>query len=208
MQPDYPVTFVVERRHGKLTVGGQSACNYYGAELAVERASLELRNLHGTGIDCAAPVMALEAAYLKALGKATEFQQTEDRLTLTGPGAELRFEPLPSVPTAQLVDTVWELETFSDGGVATTATGSPTLELRSDGTFDVTTGSDVALRGTWIESRGAVMITGSRSLGAAPMNPQIRAIMNATGNFYVEIDGNQLTVTGLHGTELVYRRSP
>jgi len=207
IQPDYPVTFVVETRAGKITVGGQSACNYYGSDLSASGSSFDVRSVESTAMGCAPPVQALEMAYLDALGEATEFEQTENRLTLRGSDVELRFVPLLPVPTAQLVDTIWKLETIVDGATASSVTGDPILELRSDGSFTMTSGCGLALTGRWLESGGAITITESSASGGCQQHAQSQAILNASDSFYVEIDGGQLTVTGRHGGELVYRQS-
>lgn len=205
VQPDHPVTFVVERRGEKLSAGGQSACNHYATEITASGSSIQIRGSESTAMGCPGPVQALESAYHQALGDVTDFAQTPDRLRLTGPAVNLEFEPLPPVPTAQLVDTTWELETIADGDTASSVTGKPVLQLRSDGSFTMTSGCGLVLTGTWAESSGTITVTSSSAEGGCQQHPQSQAVLAASDSFYVEITGDRLTITGRHGGQLVYR---
>lgn len=201
LQPDYPVTLSAD---SNLEVGGQSGCNHYGAKADVRGAELSFSDVGSTAMGCAEPVLNLEASYLSALGDVTAYEQTPDRLVLTGAGVELTFEPLPPVPTEELVDTVWQLQTIVTGDVALSVTGEPTLQLRSDGAFEMTSGCDLVLTGEWVEHNGAVTFTSSAASGGCRQHPQSQAILSVSDSFSAEITGNQLTVTGRHGGELVY----
>src|SRR5690554_65764 len=86
-----------------------------------------------------ASLMELESRYLSALLAVDRADHSHDVLVLTGDAIELDFAPVPPIPAAQLLDTVWTLDsvvegTGDDGAVSSVPPGY-TLELRSDGTF-------------------------------------------------------------------------
>ena len=208
LQPDHPVTLTVDNLGGQLSLGGQSACNYYGSHVTVDGSTLTVGGVSSTAMGCAEPVQPLENAYQHGLGLVTDYEQTSSRLVLDGPSVELVFEPLPAIPTAELVDTVWKLESVVTDGLASSVTGEPTLQLRSDGTFDMTSGCGLGLTGEWAEWNGRITFTQSSASGGCQQHPQSRAVLAVSDSFYVAIEGDQLTITGRHGGTLVYRPAP
>lgn len=83
-----PVTLEVAE---DLQVSGQSACNRYMGSVAVEGTSVTFGQLASTLMACEEAVMAVETAYLTALGAVDEGARSGDSLTLTGEGVELAF---------------------------------------------------------------------------------------------------------------------
>ena len=135
---DHPITAVIDAS----TIGGRSACNEYGGRIEIAGDGIGIGQLGGTDMACAPEqVMALEAAYLAALGRVRAIEVIGGQLALRGEAVDLRFEPLPEPPVADLVDTTWVLETMFVGDVASPPGGDPaTLQLRADGTFRGSTG--------------------------------------------------------------------
>ena len=113
-------------------IGGTAACNPYGASAPIDGDHIEVGDLVQTEMACEPPVMAAEAGYLGALRRVEMVRRDGERLVLAGPSVELRFEPLPPVPTQALLDTTWELETVVSGEVASSALRPPAT-LRLDG---------------------------------------------------------------------------
>ena len=208
LQPDYPVTLTVDTLGGHLSVGGQSACNHYGSDVTVDGSTLTLDGVSSTAMGCAEPVQSLENAYQHGLGLVTDYEQTPSRLVLSGPSVKLVFAPLPAIPTAELVDTMWVLDSIVTDGVASSVTGEASLQLRSDGTFDMSSGCGLVLTGEWVEWNGTVTFTQSSASGGCQQHPQSQAVLAVSDSFYVAIEGDQLTITGRHGGELAYRRAP
>ncbi len=89
---DDPITFVVDPQ-GKA--GGQAPCNEYG-ELTLDDGKVESTNGEGfaTTLMLCRPASAAKAetAYYAALDGASAFELDGERLVLTGPSVELRFE--------------------------------------------------------------------------------------------------------------------
>ncbi|HUH16180.1 MAG TPA: META domain-containing protein, partial [Gaiellaceae bacterium] len=78
-----------------------AACNSYGGPVEIEGDRIVLGGLAVTEMACEPPrVMAAEAAYLDALGVTDTIRREGRMLVLTGPSAELRFEPLQPVDQA------------------------------------------------------------------------------------------------------------
>ena len=85
---DAPITLSVTGTQ----IAGRAACNQYGGEILVEEGRTRFSLTSMTAMACAAPVMAIEAAFTAALPRVVEAARYGDRLTLTGPGVELLFE--------------------------------------------------------------------------------------------------------------------
>ena len=144
---DHPITMTLEGSE----IGGTAACNHYGGRLTVTGGRLEITELSMTAMGCEAPVQASESAYVAALDAVDSIAGDGDQLVLSGPGVELRFDPLPAPPTAELVDTEWVLDTLFVGDVASSPFGDPaTLQLSSDGSFIGSTGCR-SFSGNWLE---------------------------------------------------------
>ena len=202
---DHPITLTIEGGE----VGGTSACNSYGGRLSVAAGRVEIGELGMTAMACADDVMAAEAAYTQALGRVDRLRLDGPGLVLAGPDVELRFEPLPEPPTAELVDTSWVLESVFVGDVAAAPLGDPaTLELRSDGTLTGSTGCR-SFTGTWIE-QGEQIVAPSLAMDAAEcpavLQSQDSHVVSVVGDGFVpSLEGDLLTLTDPGGVGLVYR---
>lgn len=203
---DHPITLTIEG----TTVGGTAACNGYGGRLVATGAGVEIQDLAWTAMACMPDeVMAAEAAYTQALPNVRAIRRDGDQLVLEGVGLELRFDPLPPPPTADLVDTTWTLETLIDGEVAMAPMGEPaTLELRADGTFSGSTGCR-PFDGQWIEN-GEQLLATTFAMGdvacPADLADQDGHVVTVIGDGFVPtVDGDRLTLTDAGGLALVYR---
>ena len=106
-----------------------------------------------------------------------------------------------------LLGTVWVLESLLTGDVATSASGDPTLELYSDGSFIATTGCR-NITGNYIEAGPEIKTTEMKAQGeciAALQAQDSHIISVLEGGYRVEIDGDTLTLTVSGDEGLVYR---
>ncbi len=128
-----PPQAVVTLEFADGQAGGRAACNSYGgAYQAGDDGSLSFEMFAVTEMACDEPLMALESAYLAALGQVTGFG-VEGNLALTGGDVALKFgvvvppEPLP------LVGTTWTLTTIASGdAVSSTIAGTEVTAVFDD----------------------------------------------------------------------------
>ena len=204
---DHPITLILE----PSSMGGTAACNIYGAEFSLSGEGIEIGDIEQTLRGCEEAVEAAETAYLSALRNVTRIGMDRDRLVLTGPGIELRFDRLPEPPTADLVGTTWTLDTLFVGDVAAAPMGEPaTLELRDDGTFSGTTGCRT-FNGTWTERGNQILATAMdlNELECAPdLADQDGHVVSVIGDGFVpSVEDGLLTLLDPGGVGLVYRSS-
>lgn len=202
---DHPVTAIVEAS----SIGGRSACNEYGGRIQLTGDGIRIEEVGGTLMGCAEDVMALEQAYLTALGRVRVIEVIDGQLALRGAGVDLRFDRQAEPPVAELVDTAWTLETLFVGDVASPPGGDPaTLELRADGTFSGSTGCRT-FTGRWIENGAQITATELR-MGEtecpAEVAEQDSHVVSVIGDGFVpSIEDELLTLLDPGGVGLVYR---
>ncbi len=202
---DHPITLTLEGTQ----IGGRAACNSYGGRVVAGNGGLRLDSLSQTEMACEEPAMAAEFAFMTALGLVREIVRDGEELVARGEGVELRFASLPPPPTADLVGTRWVLETVFVGDVASAPMGEPaTLELRSDGTFDGSTGCRT-FDGAWIE-RGEQIFAHTMGMNEvecpAALGQQDSHVVSVIGDGFVPtIEGDLLTLIDPGGVGLVYR---
>lgn len=78
---------------GGLRFGGKSGCNSYTAGVTVGGNTLTFSPIAGTRMMCPEPQMAVEDAYLKALGSVSRYEEQGDQLILFYDDGQLRFSP-------------------------------------------------------------------------------------------------------------------
>lgn len=202
---DWPVTFILDGTQ----VSGTSACNSYGGEIVVEDGEVRFGDMMMTMMACEEPAMSIEAAYHGALGRIRQASMEGETLVLVGDAVSLRFEPIPPVPTAELVDTDWILETIITGDVASSvAPGEPaTLILHGDGRLEGFTGCR-GFGGTYVEAGGEIvateLITDDRAC-LPPLDTQDGHVLMVLGDgFRVTVEGDRLTLSSVGGRGLVY----
>jgi heat shock protein HslJ len=202
---DHPVTLIVEGSQ----VGGTAACNGYGGRLVSRGAVVAIVELAMTAMGCEAPVAELEAAYVDALAHVRSITLDGAQLVLGGPGVELRFGRLQDPPTADLVGSVWVLDSLFVGDVARAPAGERAmLELRSDGTFSGSTGCR-SFSGRWVERGNQIVATQmsmDQSECRAELSDQDSHVVSVVGDGFVpSIEGDLLTLLDPGSIGLVYR---
>jgi len=190
-------------------VSGQAACNQYFGELAFEAGQVSTAGFGQTEMACAEPVMALEAAYLSALAKIESAHMDGPVMVLTAPGVELRFERLQPPPTANIVGTLWQLESLVDGDAVSSVSGPPaTLMLQADGSLRGSTGCRT-LTGHYMERGDEIWANEFGADGECPpgaARAQDNHIVGVLGDgFRAAVDGQQLILGKDDGTGLIYR---
>lgn len=203
---DHPVTLTLEGS----SVGGRAACNEYGGRIEGTGDGIAIGELAWTAMACIPEaVMRVEAAYVEALGAVRTMRLDGDELVLEGDAVELRFTRLPDPPTADLVDTLWTLETLLVGDMAAAAMGEPaTLLLRSDGTFTGSTGCRT-FDGEWIE-QGEQLLATTFAMGdqicPEELTQQDAQVATVIGDGFVpSVEGDLLSLLDPGGVGLVYR---
>ena len=203
---DHPITAMIDAS----TIGGRSACNEYGGRIEIAGDGIVIGQLGGTDMACGPEeVMVLEQSYLAALGRVRTIEVVGGQLALRGQAVDLRFDPLPQPPVAELVDTVWVLETMFVGDVASPPVGDPaTLELRPDGTFRGSTGCRT-FTGRWVEFGSQIQAPELR-MGETEcpteLSEQDSHVVSVIGDGFVpSIEGDLLTLLDPGGVGLVYR---
>lgn len=202
----YRVTLVIEGER----ISGTSACNSYFADAAIDGTSFSVPGVGSTEMACRRDVMEAEAAYVSALTEVHTIRREQNFLMLTGNDADLRFEFVPPIPTADLVDTQWRLETLIYGtgtdGIAASAEPAELL-LNSDGTITGTTGCR-DLYGEWTESGDEIAFSTFGAKGNCPdqLREQDGHVVSVLGDgFRPTIEENRLTVIGRGDLGLQYR---
>lgn len=180
-------------------VGGSAACNSYGGKIEVSQSSIAISELIQTEMACLDNrLMALESAYLAALPRVTAAARSGNGLLLTGPQVELRFTLVPPVANANLVGTIWLLDSLISGdSVSSTIGERVTLQFSGDGRIAASTGCrDVT--GTYTVSEGQVQVTLDPydTIGCAEeLGTQDAHILEVLSNgFGVAVDGDRLTL--------------
>jgi heat shock protein HslJ len=86
----------ITARFDEGSVGGSSGCNSYGGSYETDRNHLKIRELTSTLMACLDPegVMDQEAAYLRTLGAADDYEIVDGKLRISGSvGEALVFLP-------------------------------------------------------------------------------------------------------------------
>jgi heat shock protein HslJ len=199
---------------GEGTIGGTAACNSYGGDVAIGAdGSFVVGEMSWTEMGCEPELMAVEQAFLAALGATTTFSLVDDTLTLDGAGDEWVFERLLPVEPAAIVGTTWVLDTVIEGDAAS---NSPmmelaTLTLHEDGTLTGST-SCRQLTGEWAVTGERVQFTTFAAIDdptagvCATESQQLDGvIVTVLGDgFTPTVDGNRLTVMAQGGMGLSY----
>lgn len=192
---------------GKITlsingarVGGNAACNQYGGKLLADGAVITITELIQTEMACLDNrLMASEAAYLAALPRVTSAAHNGNTLVLSGPQVELRYAFVPAVSAADLVGTVWVLDSLISGdAVSSTVGNEATLTLGADGTLSGSTGCRT-FSGRYTISGNQVQVTldpydtiGCPN-GLGDQDAHVLAVI--AKEFGVAVVGNSLTLT-------------
>jgi heat shock protein HslJ len=180
-------------------IGGVSACNTYAGTIERDGDEIRISALTATEMACDEPVMASEAAYVRALAAATAAARDDGRLVLSGPSVELRYSLLPAMPAADLVGTIWILDSLIAGDTVSSVAGKrATLELRAGGTLSGSTGCR-SFTGSYQITGDEVRVTGLRpeswTCPEALKTQDAHVLGVIADGFTVAIDGDRLTVS-------------
>lgn len=205
LKPDYDVTLTI----AGTDIGGRAACNGYGGSAVIARDTFSIDGISMTEMGCEPSIMDLEATYAEALLRVGSATRTGEALRLTGDGIDLAFETIPPVATAELLGTVWVLDTIIEGDAASSTLVSAdeaTLSLAVDGTFTGSTGCRT-ISGDYVIATGSVQFTSWGAEGECPselaaQDSQVITVLE--GPFTVVVDGDRLTVTAPGGEALTY----
>ncbi len=204
LDDQWPVTLTIEGTQ----IGGRAACNGYGGRVVVEGGVVRFGEIGRELIGCEAPVMATESAFLQGLEGVRQASMDGEILVLAGDGVGLRFEAIPPVPLAALLETTWRLDTLLTGEVASSTAGDPgRLVLHADGTFEGSTGCRT-FSGRYVEFGGQIVATDMAMddrVCPPALADQDGHVTGVLGDgFSAAVDGDRLTLTSVGGLGLVY----
>lgn len=203
---DAPITFSVKGTE----IGGRSACNHYGGVIVMDGGGPRFEMTSMTAMACEQPVMAAEAAFVAVLPRLSGATRDGDLLMLTGQGVELVFGRLEPPPLAEVVGTVWVLDSLVVSDVAASAAGDQaTLRLGAGGTLAGGTGCRT-FSGRWVPANGGITVT-ELAMDQTECDPALAQqdghVVGVLEQFRASVDGQTLTLTGDRGNALVYRAS-
>jgi len=208
LAPDAPDTAAVTLTFADGQVGGTSGCNqYFGSYEAGDDGSLKIGQLGGTEMACQEPVMALEAAYLAALGAVDGFSVDDASLTL---GGEVRLTFSEEVPPEPLPlgGTTWDLDSIYSGDtVSSVVAGSQvTMALADDGSVSGSAGCNT-YSGTYSLDGDALSfgpLASTKMVCAEDVMAQEAAFIDAMSRVSSsEIEGTGLTLLDASGAPLL-----
>ncbi len=208
VRDDAPVTLTVDG----ATAGGRSACNAYFADLERTGSGARFTGIGGTEMGCDQPVMALETAYLAALGEVTRWRRGGERLTLSGTDVELTYAEVSPPTDAALVGTRWQLETVERDGTASNGTDFDhvSMTFAADGTVAGGAGC-TTWDGRWRADGPRILVTDISLTARRCASPDLASsaedvVMGVIdGGFAARIDGRTLTFEPEAGSGLQFR---
>jgi heat shock protein HslJ len=189
-------------------ISGRSACNQYGGEIIVANGQVQFGPLFMTEMACEEPVMASEAAYHAALAGVRAATRDGDTLTLSGEGVELIYERLAPPPVADIVGTVWVLESLITADAVSSVMGEPALlVLDPNGSFTGSTGCR-SFTGRYTIANAEIMFT-EFAMDQTTCSPELASqdshVTSVLGDgFRAEVDGDRLTIAGTGNEGLGY----
>ncbi|HET9879278.1 MAG TPA: META domain-containing protein [Candidatus Limnocylindria bacterium] len=189
---------------------GSSGCNAYSGPVSVSGDQLTFGDLMGTLIGCEREQAQAESMYLEALRVVERVRRNGDRLTLSGPEAELVFALIPPVADAPLANTTWQLETVVDGDTAMSIAGSDAIQATfADGSVTITVGCR-ALVGSYALADDRATATDLDVAEVAMCDPtasttEDRIVADLRGGFTASVAGDLLQVTTPAGIGLEFR---
>jgi len=189
--------------------GGTAFCNSYGGKYeASADGSISFEAFAMTEMACAEPYMALEAAYLEALGEVTGFAVTGDGLSLSGGQVSLTFtEEVPMDPLP-LEGTQWRLDMIAAGTdeVSSVVAGTEPALVLEGGQTSGDTGCN-SFSGSY-ELDGAALTFGllatTRMACAPDVMAQEAAVLEALGEVATwSVEEDRLTLADTGGNLLL-----
>lgn len=195
LNSDFPITLLVDGSRAT----GTSACNRYGADIAVVNGRIKFGPFTSTAMACQPDVNGLERMYGQALSLVDSAHLDGAALVLIGPGVELHFQALEPLAIGTFVDREWVLQRLLVDGVEVALAGDPAnLVIGSDGTLRGGTGCRT-FTGTYIVEGGQLIATtlsaGDSSRCIGPILQQDGTILTVFDGFGARVDGPLLELT-------------
>lgn len=188
-------------------VTGTASCNGYGGTYELNGSSIDMGSLAMTEMACFPDeTMTAEQMFAVAITR-VDLVSLDSHLTLSGEGVELTFEAIEPVPTSDLTNTVWVLDSLIDGEAVSSVEGErATLELFTDGSILGGTGCRL-LTGHYEIEGAEVLFTEFSAKGECPseLTAQDGHVVTVLGDgFRAEIEGRRLTLWSVGDLGLVY----
>ena len=210
-QDGHPMTLEIDRD----AWGGNGGCNRYSGSVTVVGDELTMLEVAVTSMACMEDgVMEAEAAYLAAFSAVDRWDLDGDRLTLTGPEAQLEFTRAAPVADAPLLGTTWQLAELISGDGPDAAVSSvwtdAELVLGEDGRLSGSTGCNRMMGGFELDGEMLVLepVATTRMActddGVAEQERQVLAVFDADA-LTVELEGDRLVLRSPDGSALGYR---
>jgi heat shock protein HslJ len=209
LEPEAPPTANVTIVFDGGDLSGNAGCNTYGGTYQADGSDLTIHVGAMTEMACEEPLMALEAAFLAALGDVTTFHETVDGLTLTGGATTLTFATEPPAEPLPLTGTTWVLTSIATGdAVSSTVAGTEvSLDLADDGQASGTAGCNRFSGGYEVDgtSLGFGPLAATKMFcdeeGVMEQEQSVFAALEASRSF--TIDGSTLTLADESGAMLL-----
>lgn len=203
---DAPITLTLDATEAS----GSAGCNSYSGSVTLAGERVTFGDMLTTLMGCQPAQADAESAYLEALHLVERGRRDGDRLTLSGPQAELAFDLVPPTPDATLVGTDWRLETVIQGDAALSFDGVEGIRAAfADGSVTVTVGCRV-LAGSYTTTGGEVAVdrmdVGANSCPDAVLAAVERTIVDGLADgFTASISEDRLQLTTDSGMGLEFR---
>ncbi|MGH1490499.1 MAG: META domain-containing protein [Acidimicrobiales bacterium] len=193
-------------------IGGNASCNGFGGTFAVDGNSLALGDVSITEMACLDnEAMSSEQTFIQAFWRTTGIELTGiepgETLTLSGDGVNLHYIRETPTADADVIGTVWILDTIIRGDAASSTIqglDEGNLILDEQGTFTAATGCR-EIAGTYTLDGGQLELAFDMETYACeePAGQQDTAVLAVLGKASaVEIDETRLTLLvddGLNG---------
>lgn len=192
----FSLSFNQEPREMSFSAG----CNSHGGEYEVVDGVFEMSGMYATEMGCEMELMEQDSFLATFFTSNPSIEHDGDTLTFTGADATLVFvDEEVAIPDLQLIGVPWEIDTYIDGGAASSYNVDvlPNLFFANDGTFTANMGCNGA-GGNFIEEDGALTLTFetmTEAICGEPLNSIEGHIFNVLNNGPTfEIDGERLTL--------------
>ena len=119
------------------------ACNSFGGEFETDDDTFVVNSLYGTEIGCSEDLAAEDDWLVSFFTSSPTYTLQDDAIIFQNDTATLTFSDREStIPDARLVDTVWLIDTYTDGPVAQAFNldATPSVSFLGDGSIDLNTG--------------------------------------------------------------------
>lgn len=202
---DVPSDARVDIRFEDDRAQGTSGCNTYGGGYdAGSDGSISFEAMMSTAMACDEPRMALESAYLTALGEADSFQVTDNGLVLSGGAVALTYiEEIP-MDALPLEGTAWTLDTIASGtdAVSSVVAGSESTLLLQGGDASGSASCN-RFSGAYTQDGEALTfgeLATTKMLCPDDVMEQEQAVLTALGSVATwSVEGDRLTLADADG---------